>query len=237
MCILVAMPRKARIVVPGVPHHITQRGTRRLPTFIQPADYALYIDLVSEGCRMADVEVLAYCLMPNHVHFVLVPGTIDGLTRALARAHQRYSWALNRRHGWQGYLWQRRFYSCPMDEAHAIAAVRYVELNPQRARLVAAPGDWPWSSARGRISGLGDTLVGATRPPLLEGIGDWRAFLAETSADEQTDALRAGLLSGRPLGGEPFLHRIEQETGRQIHARPRGRPKKNVEPKMVCVPN
>lgn len=231
-----AMPRKARIVIPGVPHHITQRGTRRLPTFFEPTDYTRYIDLVAEGCRAASVEVLAYCLMPNHVHFVLVPSTIDGLTRALARAHQRYSWTLNRRNGWQGYLWQRRYYSCPMDEAHTIAAVRYVELNPQRARLVSAPEEWPWSSARGRISGKGDALIDAARPALLDGIGDWRVFLAESARNEQTEALRAGLQSGRPLGEEQFVRRIELASGQQLRARPRGRPKKEPGPKMVCVP-
>lgn len=230
------MPRKPRIVVPGVPHHITQRGTRRLQTFFQPADYALYIDLVAEGCQAAGVEVLAYCLMPNHVHFVVVPGTTDALARGLAGAHQRYSWVLNRRHGWQGYLWQRRFYSCPMDEAHAIACVRYVELNPLRARLVKAPEDWPWSSARGRVSGLGDKLTTALRPAFLERVGDWREFLADDAGDEQLEALRASLQSGRPLGDEPFIRRVELATGRQIHARQRGRPKKDVGAKSVCVP-
>lgn len=104
--------------------------------FFEPSDNQRYLELVREGCRAARVEVISYCLMPNHVHLVLVPPTETGLVDALAVSHQKYTWSINLRMGWQGYLWQRRFYSCPLDETHLLTAIRYVELNPVRARLV-----------------------------------------------------------------------------------------------------
>ena len=124
------MPRAPRIVVPGVAHHVTQRGNRRQQTFFSDADYMRYVELVGEGCRNAGVGVLAWCLMPNHVHLILVPSDATGLTAALSVAHQRYTWIVNGRNSWKGHLWQRRFYSSPLDGAHLRAAVRYVELNP-----------------------------------------------------------------------------------------------------------
>ncbi len=97
--------------------------------------------------------------MPNHVHLMRAPPTPEALRAALSEAHRRYSRLINFREGWRGYLWQGRFASCPMDEAHALAAARYIELNPVRARLAAAPEDWPWSSARAHLTGVGDGLT------------------------------------------------------------------------------
>src|SRR5437870_11094383 len=130
------MPRLARVVIPGHPHHVTQRGNGRARTFFDDGDYALYRDLLGASCRAADVEVWAYCLMPNHVHLILVPSDPDGLRAALGETHRRYTRHVNLREGWRGYLWQGRFASFPMDEAHLLAGARYVELNPVRARLV-----------------------------------------------------------------------------------------------------
>ena len=126
------MPRSARIVVPGLAHHVTQRGNRRMAVFFSAGDYVRYRDALGLSCRKAGVVVLAWCLMPNHVHLVLRPKETQGLVRALASAHQHYSWTVNQRRGWRGYLWQGRFNSFPMDEAHCGAAVRYVELNRKR---------------------------------------------------------------------------------------------------------
>ena len=127
----------ARLVIPGLPHHITQRGNRRQQTFFNDGDYAAYIELMAEWCREEGVEIWGYCLMPNHVHLIAVPKTEDGLRRAIGEAHRRYTRRINFREKWRGYLWQGRFASFIMDEPYLLAAARYVELNPLRAELVA----------------------------------------------------------------------------------------------------
>jgi putative transposase len=129
------MARLARIVVPDIPHHVTQRGNRRQEVFFSEVDYAAYRDLVVESCEREGVRCLAWCLMPNHVHLILTPPRVEALRRALGEAHRRYSRRINFAHGWTGFLFQGRFASYPMDDAHLMAAVRYVELNPVRARL------------------------------------------------------------------------------------------------------
>jgi len=191
------MPRAARLVLPGMPHHVTQRGNRRQPTFFSDADYALYLGLLRHWCGEAGTAVWAWCLMPNHVHLVLVPADEGGLRAALAPAHRRYSWEINQREGWRGYLWQGRFASFPMEEAHLHCCLRYVELNPVRAGLVERPEQWRWSSARAHL-GLGaDRLTDLV--PARERIDDWRAFLAAGLADEERDAIRAAERRGRLL--------------------------------------
>src|SRR5687767_1519891 len=98
------MARLARIVIPGVAHHVTQRGNRRLPVFFSDDDRKLYLELVREGCARAGVRCLAWCLMDNHIHLILVPEDQDGLRKALGEAHRRYTRAVNFREGWRGYL-------------------------------------------------------------------------------------------------------------------------------------
>ena len=127
------MARIARIVAPGYPHHITQRGNRRQRTFFNESDYSAYIDLMAEWCERCGVEIWGYCLMPNHTHLIARPEKIDSLSSAIGEAHRRYSRMINFREGWRGYLWQGRFSSFVMDEAHLIASIRYIERNPVRA--------------------------------------------------------------------------------------------------------
>ena len=118
------MAKLPRAIVPDVPHHVTQRGNRRQPVFFGDDDYRLYIGLLGEHCRACGVAIWAWCLMPNHVHLVLVPTSSIGMTKAIADTHRRYSFAINRRQGWRGNLWQGRFGSCAMDEPHALSALR-----------------------------------------------------------------------------------------------------------------
>jgi len=122
------MARLARVVVPGYPHHVTQGGNRRLPTFLSEDDYAAYLGLMGKQCAAFGLEVLAWCLLPNHVHLVAVPRTQDALAGAIGEADRRYTRRINFREGWRGHLWQERFYSCVLDGPHALAAARYVEL-------------------------------------------------------------------------------------------------------------
>ncbi len=221
------MARLARVVAPGVPHHVTQRGNRRQPTFFGPADYRLYRALMAEWCGRAGVEIWAYCLMPNHVHLIAVPQTEDGLARAIGEAHRRYTRAVNLREGWRGHLWQERFASFPMNEPYLLAAARYVELNPVRARLRRRPEAHSWSSARAHLAGRDDGLV--TVAPLLDLVPDWAAFLADGLDDPQAAALRGHERTGRPLGDNGFIARLENQLGRVLAKRKPGpRPKQSI---------
>ncbi len=215
------MARMARIVVPGIPHLVTQRGNRGQPVFFEDADYRAYLALLATFAEDAATAVWAYCLMPNHVHLILVPADEDGLRRAVAEAHRRYTRRINAAMGWTGYLWQGRFASFPMDEAYLAAAARYVELNPVRAGLAKGPRNWPWSSARAHFKGRDDGL--AQVAPLLERFGDWRRFLAGGLDEDSRQALRRHERTGRPLGSDDFVETLEGRTGRTLTKRKPGR--------------
>jgi putative transposase len=159
--------------------------------------------------------------MPNHVHLILVPEDEDGLRRALGEAHRRYTRRINVREGWRGHLWQERFHSFAMDEAYLLAAARYVELNPVRAKLKRRARDWRWSSARAHLAGRNDALVEVA--PLLELVPDWPAFLAGGLAEDTLQALRRHARTGRPLGAPAFLERLERGLGRALRPGKRGR--------------
>jgi len=219
------MARIARIVVPGIPHHVTQRGNRRQPVFFGDADYQLYVGLMSEWCRRYAVEVWAYCLMPNHIHLVVVPETAAGLARAVGEAHRRYTVLVNRRERWTGYLWQGRFSSCPLDEKHLLMAVRYVEQNPVRARLVRQPWRYGWSSAAAHVRGRDDGLVRVK--PMLELVSeDWRGYLGQETGQTDKALLQLHSRTGRPLGAPEFIARLEARLKRRIGLGIRGRPRK-----------
>ncbi len=208
------MPRLARVVAPGIPHHITQRGNRRQQTFFSDDDYLAYMDLMAEWCGRCGVAVWAYCLMPNHVHLIAVPRTENALTRAIGEAHRRYTRRINSRKNWCGHLWQGRFASFPMDEPRLLAAARYVELNPVRARLVKKPEAWRWSSARAHLDGADDGLI--RTGPLAKLVDDWRGFLKEGLSKDDAEAIRRGERTGRPLGTERFIARLEKKLGRKL---------------------
>jgi len=130
------MARLARIVIPGLPHHVTQRGNRREAIFFQDGDHEIYLDLLAGQTLKTDVAVWEYCLMPNHVHPILKPVRADDPGRAVGEAHRRYTNFINARGRWTGHLFQSRFASVVLDDLHLIRAVLYVSLNPVRARLV-----------------------------------------------------------------------------------------------------
>jgi REP-associated tyrosine transposase len=222
------MARLARLVIPGLPHHVTQRGNRRQQTFFNDEDYAAYLELMAEWCREEGVEIWSYCLMPNHVHLVAVPKTEESLRRAIGEAHRRYTRRINFREQWRGYLWQGRFASFIMDEPYLLAAARYVELNPVRAKLVDRPRAWPWSSAKAHLSGRDDRLVKVA--PLLALVGDWKAFLSSATPEEELRDLREHGRTGRPLGSPTFLDRLERLAGRVLKPQkpgPKPKPRKS----------
>ena len=182
-----------------------------MQTFFREEDYRCYTTLMSEWCRHFAVAVWAYCLMPNHVHLVLVPDKAEGLNRALSEAHRRYTQRVNFREGWRGHLWQGRFASFVMDDRHLMAAMRYVELNPVRAGLVDKPEAYPWSSARAHLSGRDDGLV--TVEPMGSMVGDWAGYLALSADEAEWAALRRHERTGRPLGTPSFVERLEKRLG------------------------
>lgn len=208
------MPRTARLVLPKTPHHVTQRGNRRQPTFLEASDYGLYRALLAEACRRHGVAIWAYCLMPNHVHLVAVPESAEGLGRALARAHRRYTTIINRRQGWRGYLWQGRFGSFPMDELHLRAAVGYILLNPVRAGLAPDAGAWPHSSWAAHATGEPDPLVDPA--PLERALGPVDRLVELRLGGELLESFRRHTRSGRPMGSPTFLKKVELATGRRL---------------------
>lgn len=218
------MARLARVVIPGLPHHVTQRGNRRQQTFFGDEDYAAYVDLMAEWCAARGVAVWAYCLMPNHIHLIAVPPEETALARAVGEAHRRYTRRINFREKWRGYLWQGRFASFVMDESYLLAAARYVEMNPVRAGLVRDPADWPWSSARAHLSGRDNELVRVA--PLLALAADWRALLDSAIPEEELRDLREHGRTGHPLGNKAFIERLERSVGRALGPGRPGRPSK-----------
>ena len=215
------MPRFPRLVVPGYPHHVTQRGVRRQTTFFEPTDYAAYLKLAAELLTTSAIDIYSYCLMPNHVHAVVVPREVDALSSFFAALHRRYARRTNAIHEWRGHLWQERFYSVVMNEAHTYAAMRYVELNPVRAGLVELPHAWPWSSARANLGLEDDPLINMENAKTL--VSNWRDYLGEGSSDDELDALRLQTRTGRPEGDDIFISQLEAETGRPIHKMKSGR--------------
>ena len=218
------MSRMARVVVPHTPQHLTQRGNRRQQTFIGPADDLDYLRIAAETFKAAEVEVWAYCLMPNHVHLIATPRRADALAAAVGATHVRYTRRINRRERWTGYLWQGRFASFPMDEDYLRACARYVGLNPARAGLAAKAVDWPWSSVRAHVEGRDDALL--TREPLARRLlADMPGFFDFDAEDAARRALRRANGTGRPLGAAAWVAALETATGRALATPPIGRPK------------
>lgn len=167
----------------------------------------------------------AYCLMPNHVHLIVVPESEEGLRRGIGAAHRRYSRRMNFREGWRGHLWQGRFASFPMDERDLMLAARYGESNPVRAKLCRVPWRWRWSSAAAHMAGCSDALGDVV--PLLARVDDWRMYLAAGLTSEEVTLLRRHERTGRPLGGCAFLKRLERRLGRLLRKKTPGRRPKN----------
>ena len=215
------MARLARAVFPGLPHHVTQRGNGRQQTFFDDADYALYRSLLREHCSAASVEVWGYCLMPNHVHLILVPADPDGLRRALARVHRIYAGRIHQRLRRTGHFWQGRFGCAAMDEQHLFAALRYVALNPVRAGLVGRAADWRWSSTRTQLGLEQDAITNVAA--VRQRAPDFAALLAAAEDEQAAMRLRRAETVGRPVGSAQFLDQLERRYGRAVKPAKRGR--------------
>ena len=217
------MARFRRLVVPDHPHHVTQRGVRRQTTFFDDLDYRRYLAFAEALLPEASLEIWAYCLMPNHMHAVVVPRTKDSLARFFGRLHKKYAQTTNFRYEWSGHLWQNRFYSVVMDDVHTRVAMRYVERNPVRSGLVRHPEDWQWSSARGNLQMEDDRLLPGR--PALKIISNWSEYLSGPEHDADLTSLRAQTGTGRPTGRDAFIRMLEAMSGRTIRKRKAGRKK------------
>ncbi len=198
-----------RITIPGLPHHVVQRGLQGRQTFLNHDDYAVYLEIITECCLRHGVDVWAYCLMPDHVHLIAVPGEKNALTKCLRAAHGRYTRYINLRTGSRGQFWQGRYASHLLDEKHLIACARYIEINPVKRDYVDEPEDWQWSSAKAHIMKNDDPLV--QTGPLLERVEtEWRDFLAETRPAAEADLFYSHEKTGLPLGSDEFLSMVQK---------------------------
>ena len=221
------MPRLARTVFAGVPHHITQRGNRREDVFYVEEDYQTYLVWLSHYSQKHQLEILAYCLMTNHIHLVAVPSNENSLQQVLKPLHMRYAQRINRMRKWKGHFWQGRYFSSPMDEHYMLSAIRYVERNPVRARMERKAEDYPWSSAASHC-GRVDERVLSNNPQwkkLTEQVDDWSAWLAGGDDPSELKVIRRNIEKGLPCGSDRFIKNLEKMIGRSLQFRPQGRPR------------
>jgi len=215
----------ARVVAEGIPHHVVQRGNRKQKVFFKQEDKAEYLKILKLQTELFGVEVWAYCLMDNHVHLIVRPDRRESLIRGIAETHQLYTRMINFREGWRGYLWQGRFQSFPLEERYLVAAVRYVERNPVRAKIVDRAEDYLWSSARSHVAKVEDSILSDFY--LTKEIEDWKAFLRQGDEESDLKLIRRHGKTGRPLGEIGFIQRLENQLGIELIRKKPGRKKLN----------
>jgi len=222
------MPRIARVVAVGLPHHITQRGNYQQDVFFEPDDRRQYLSWIREYSLKYSLSILAYCLMQNHVHFIAIPNEIDSLAKTFNAAHMRYAQYFNKKLKQRGHLWQGRFYSCILDEPHLLLAARYIERNPVRAGLVKKPWQWLWSSAISHANGKENGLIklGDLLGIISMSSNSWAKYIDSSEEKNFLQRVRKQTLAGHPLGSMTFIEKLEAKFGRRLCALPIGRPKK-----------
>jgi putative transposase len=218
------MPRLARLIVPGIPHHLTQRGNRRQRVFFSEEDKSYYLKILKDNMEGTGLRILGYCLMDNHVHIVSTPSAKVDFASVLGETHRKYTTIINTREKWKGHLWQERYWSFPLDAPYLYRAVRYVERNPVRAGITRSAGGYRWSSARGHLLMGEDPILDLEGSlPIAE---NWAAYLDEDEDDGFPDEIHLHQKTGRPLGDDDFLTKLEAMTGLRLHKKKPGRPRK-----------
>ncbi len=222
------MAKFARIVIPGCPHHIIKRGNRRQIVFFSDNDKKTYYELLKRETAKAGIAVWTYCLMDNHVHLIAVPEKENSLAKGIGSAARNYSLLINIRNDWEGHLWQHRFDSYPLGETHVYSAVRYIERNPVRAGIVERAEDYYWSSARSHVLKEKDGLLSDFY--LISEISDWTSYLREETSESDRNLFESHARTGRPLGNDEFIDRLEKMTGRSTKKeRPGPKRRKNMD--------
>lgn len=219
------MPRTARIVIPGYLYHITQRGNFKQAVFQDDQDRATYLKYIQGSAKKSETSLYAYCLMDNHVHFLVKPIREKSLARTFSAAHMKYSQYFNKKNNRRGHLWQSRFYSSMVVGSHISEAFRYVENNPVRAGMVEKAWHYGWSSARAHLGKTYKIIHLADAREFLE-IKEWMAYLEEPQSDLMITEIREKTRKGLILATADFIERLEQSLGMKIVRNPRGRPKK-----------
>lgn len=208
------MPRVARVVAEGMPHHVIQRGNRRQQVFFGDDDREYYLKQLFDKCRRYEMDIWAYCLMDNHVHLIVVPKKEESLAKTVGETHKFYTRMINFKKGWRGYLWEGRFKSFVLDEAYLWACLRYVERNPVRAKMVRRAEDYRWSSAWAHVHRTPNELLSECF--VLEEVDDWAAYLSEDEQEEDLKLFRRHGETGRPLGDANFLDRLKRKLGIEV---------------------
>ena len=218
------MARIARVVVPEFPHHIIQRGNRRQKVFFNEGDYSEYLRLLNSYSHRFKVDILAYCLMPNHIHLIATPLKNGNLAQAIGETHRNYTRFINFREKWRGYLWQGRFSSYVLDERYLLSATRYMLLNPVKAGIVKNPWDYKWASTKHHMRIDNNSLV---KDVLLKGlIENWKDFLSEASDNNDVRLFQLHERTGRPLGDNAFIEKLESLLKIDLKKKRAGRRKK-----------
>lgn len=222
------MPRIARVVSAGLPHHITQRGNYRQDIFVDDNDRVCYLSWLQEYSQKFGLCIFTYCLMQNHVHFIAAPTQRDSLAKTFHATHMRYSQYFNKKLNATGHLWQGRFYSCILDEPHLLLAAKYIERNPVRAKMVHKPWQWQWSSALAHTSRVANSPLDSANFLNLVGMTSesWRDYIDRRDESRNLDEIRKHTFTGRPLGTISFIGSLEKKLGRRLHALSVGRPRK-----------
>jgi len=222
------MPRIARLVAVGLPHHITQRGNYKQKVFLNTADKKQYLLWVKEYSIKFGLSILAHVLMPNHVHFIAIPSEAYSLSKSFNAAHMRYAQYFNQKLNLRGHLWQGRFYSCILDLGHLLLAARYIERNPVRAGLVEQPWQWPWSSALIHVGNKGGDYIELGDFLGIVGMScdEWKRYINCEENVQELQRIRKYTRVGRPLGTSLFIKRLEDKFGRNLSITPVGRPRK-----------
>jgi putative transposase len=222
------MPRIARVVITDYPHHITQRGNYKQTTFQEGADFKRYLVWLEEYRKKHKLNMLAFCLMPNHIHVIAIPEEKDSLAKVFNTCHMRYSQYFNKKNNAVGHLWQGRFYSCALNEQHLYEAVRYVENNPVRAGLVEKAWNWEWSSAAYHLMNKneGHMLIKLEDINKFIKVDSWEKYLKEKTDDKIVKQMKANTLTGRPSGNDSFVEKIEKMLNTRLRALPVGRQRK-----------
>ena len=230
------MPRRARLLVPGVPVHLIQRGNNRSACFYADEDYRFYLEHLAEQATKHGCALHAYCLMTNHVHLLVTPQREDSLAQLMKALGQRYVQYVNRTYRRSGTLWEGRFRSCLLQEdAYVLACYRYIELNPVRAAMVAHPAEYRWSSYRSNAQGEANSLL--TPHPLYRSLGsdgdarqaNYRELFRFELDPGLVDEIRQATNGNFALGNSLFIDQIEQALGRRAARGKPGRPFKQAD--------
>jgi len=227
------MPRIARIIGVGYPHHIVQRGNNREKVFLDRGDYERYLSFLSKYSEEREAAVLAYCLMPNHIHLLVRPSKVEALPKMMQGITLSYSKYFNGENGRTGRLWECRYYSTVVDgDSYLWSVSKYIENNPVRAGMVKRPEDYLYSSAKAHILEKKDPLL---KEPLFDKseVNEYRRFVRSEQERIVIEEIRKQTRSGKPLGGAEFLLTLSERLGCSLSFRPIGRPRKRLEIKTA----